>query len=154
MKNRLKAMTITELAIVIMIMVIIYSVVLPSWLQVFTRRVEGEARTIIADLSLVRQMALTYHRDYCVNFNDTIYTIYNDTGCGNATRQIKKVALTSYIVNPATPFNLTFYGYFNNSYVILSDGNSTTDQINITLQHVNRTKSFSIYEATGYAKLL
>jgi type II secretory pathway pseudopilin PulG len=84
---RNKTMTLVELVIVIIIVSMLSVAAAGSFTQVSGRRFKNEVQLIVADIALARELAMTRHQAYFVNFNivDDRYIVRNaNCACSNA----------------------------------------------------------------------
>lgn len=141
-------MTLVETVVVIAITVILAGVLLTSYANIITRNVEADARRIVSDLGWVRQLAVSTHTDYCIRFNANDYQIYTNT-CGVSANLMKRQNLDVPIINPGTPFDLTY----SSPRGTASSSASVSNVLTITLTRDNRTKNVLVFENTGYVKM-
>lgn len=154
MLRNIRGVTLIEMAIVIVIMVVIYTIALPSSLKSFSLRAEGEVRKIISDFAMVQEMAVTRRRAYCMRFNSTHYQVFNATTCGNPSKVIKTEPLLSLITSPSSSFNITFYPLRDVNDYMVSTTFSSFNYVTITLKHVQSSNSIRIYRQTGYVRYM
>jgi type II secretory pathway pseudopilin PulG len=156
-------MTLTELAVVIAIIVIISAVAVFSSLQMFTSTTSAEVRQIAGDMMAIRQTAINDHQNYCVSFNAFNYTIYNNSCPGLAANLTERRAISSSFVafyNTAatpdrwdpisTPINITFNAFSSTTFggTIGCPGAATT--CNVTIHYGEEGKTINFNEDTGY----
>jgi len=73
------AMTLVELVVVIIIVSVLSVVTVSSFSQIGGRKFKNEVQVILSDLSLARELAVTQHQAYCVNFSvaNATYAVCN-----------------------------------------------------------------------------
>lgn len=131
-----RALTLVELLVSLAIVAVIGSVVLVAFSLVERRRLETAARNLMADFWSIRQMAVTRHQNYTVNFdkaNDT-YTITD--GSGNIVKPTQRLQVD---ITTTCPDTLTFQS---------PQGKPSTDNI-IRLEHQGRRREITVYAQTG-----
>jgi hypothetical protein len=130
---------------------------------VFTKQTAGDVRTVAADLAWARDSAVAKNSDYCVRFYDTYYEIFNSTTCGTAANRVKNTSLVSFVsrsngfgqwTDPITsPIEIVFYTASSTriaGQALCPSGS----YCNITLSHVNNWKNVTVFEDTGYLKII
>jgi len=147
-----------EMSIVLAITAIISAVVLTSDVLLFSRRLDGEAREMVATLRWAREQAASSNSDYCVRFfNDhhNYAVCQGACGCASPVRRrniISEIDPNSSIVT----FSLTFRKFDLVSATNRFGGTATsgTAQVNggwtLPLEHGDKTRNVRILGLTGY----
>jgi len=148
-----RAFSFIEMLIVIVIISIVSSVTLISYEQVFSRNVEFEAKKIVNDIVLSREIALAQRKDLCIRFNAGFYDIFENS-CG--ANFLRRENIESTITAPSLPFDIIWNKV--ESFPLKMGGAATsTASVNgellLTLIQRGKSKSIRIFEDTGYAKI-
>lgn len=156
MLKKQKAFTLIETVIVLLVTSIIVAASFTSIHSMNALNLDADARKIVSDLWLVREVAATSHTDYCIRFNRNSYTIYKNNCGGAGSDFFKQESLTSVVNAPPVPFNLMWYG--PNSLPFRLGGTayspaSLNNQLSIVLSLAGRSRTIQISELTGYVKL-
>ena len=135
--------TFIELIVVVMIIGIVTAASLVSFAILTPKKLEADARRIVDDLCWAREMAVTKHANYIVDFDiiNERYDIYEGSITSNnlLKRQVLEVDLVSITPVPA---RLTF------AYPL---GTSQSKQINLNYQ--GKSRQVTVLEETGYVKM-
>lgn len=137
---RAKGFTLIELIAVIAIVAVMSGLSLASFSTLSGDRITANARKIVSDLCWVRQLAVTTHQNYVVDFTAANYAIYR--GSVSPSNQVKAQTLHAGITLSAAPSQLTF-----------SFPQGTTQNGNIGLSFQGKTKTVVTFANTGYAKI-
>jgi len=156
MLKRQKAVTLIEMTIVLLIMGIIVAAGSISIPSMNSMNLDADARKIVSDLWLVREVAATSHTDYCIRFNRNSYTIYKNNCGGLGSDFFKQESLTSTVNASTVPFDLMWYGFnslpFRLGGMAFSPA-SFSNQLTMVLSLNGHFQTIQTYELTGYVKL-
>lgn len=138
--SRAKGFTLIELIAVIAIVAVVSGLSLASFSTLSGDRLTADARKIASDLCWVRQLTVTTHQNYVVDFAATNYAIYRGSIAPN--NQIKTQNLYTGITLSAAPTQLTF-----------SFPRGTAQNGSIALSFQGKTKTVVTFANTGYVKI-
>lgn len=107
------------------------------------RNIESQARKLVSDLSLAREMSVAGHENIIVNFDLTnkAYFLYRNTIAEANFIDRKVLQVDSITVNPM-PSTIEFY---------YPKGN-TLENKQVVLNYKNRSKQITVFSDTGYVK--
>ncbi len=107
------------------------------------RNLESQARKLVSDLSLAREMSVAGHENIIVDFNLTSknYFLYRNAVAEANLIDRKALEVDSITVNPA-PENIEFY---------YPKGN-TLENKQIVLNYKGKSKQITVFSDTGYVK--
>lgn len=146
MKRR--AFTLVEMIIGIAIITILSGIILVSFSLTNRRRLEVEARNLLADLQWAREMSFTRHLNYTVTFNRTNDTyVIADSG-GIQVRPLKEMAVDI----TSSPDSLTFKFPSGSPPVVVTTVNAPSPDI-IRLELNGQIREIRVYEETGFLEL-
>lgn len=133
--------TLIELITVVAIIGIVTALSMVSFASLIGNRLEADARKIVGDLCWARQMAVTKHQDYIVDFDTVngIYTLYRQAV--NINNQVKYERLT-VTLSSVVPAQLIF-----------TFPKGTAQNAQIDLSYNGKTKQVVVFQNTGYAKV-
>lgn len=156
MLKKQKAFTLIETTVVLLVTGIIVAASFVSIPSTKSMSLDADARKIVSDLWLVREVAASSHTDYCIRFERNSYTIYKNSCNPVIGVFFKQESLTSTVSPPAVPFDLMWYGF--NSLPFRLGGMafslaSSNNQLSIVLSLNGRSRTIQIFELTGYVKL-
>ncbi|MFH1768623.1 MAG: hypothetical protein ABH858_05650 [Candidatus Omnitrophota bacterium] len=148
------------MVVVIVIIAVIIASFITAFATVNSTKLEAQARKIVSDLYLARELALANNIDYCINFDFNANTnrYYYETyqGACLAGTLIGWDNLPPYVSFsvPAVPFTLTFYTFddFQMGGQASSPA-SINSQLAITLNQDSAYKTVRVFEDTGYVKI-
>ena len=157
-----KTFTMVEMMVVFTIMAVLTTGAVVSFGMLTTKRVEKDARMLIADLNWARGKAVTEHIHYGINFdfvsNNYQYTIYKSPN-GNVSdfttaNELKKTTLSSKIKLFLLPGNLEVLPTTPNSFWFYSPVMSerSSDYVKIELYIDTVLKYVIVYDKTGFIK--
>ena len=152
--NKKKTFTMIEMMVVLVIMAVLTTGAVVSFGMLTPKRVEKDARMLIANLNWAREKAMNTHIHYGINFDDANkeYTIYESPNASAAldftiVNQKKIVSLESNIsLTPSGSPNLWFYS----PAIEERSSNSLT----IILDKDTAVKNVVIFNETGFVKIL
>lgn len=158
LRKYIKGITLTEMAVVLTIIGVIFAVTLLSDMLLFSRRLQAETYKIVTDLAWARQMSAKADNDYCVRFSSGSYTIREGSGSCTSGTILREAYFVSDLDSPSTPFAVTFHDFNRVSGSITIGGTMSnslgyTSWISIRLSHGHNDKEIRIYTKTGYIRL-
>jgi len=143
------AFTLIEIIVVVAVIAVISATVIISFPSLVPRRLEADARKIVADIRWARQMAITRHMNYAVSFdpNRKEYSIYmtpsGALGELTAANLVKKGVLQVSLNLLST--NLWIYSPQGSFYFYGRD--------NIPLSSQGKSKQIKVFPTTGYVRI-
>ena len=155
MLKKQKAVTLIEMTVVLLITGIIAAAGFVSAPSTRSMNLDADARKIVSDFWLVREVAATSRTDYCVRFNKNSYTISKNSCDAGMGVFFKQESLSSTIDAPAAPFDLMWYGLNSSPFRLAGmaySSASSNNQLNMALSVTGRTVTIQVYEQTGYVK--
>ncbi|MBI4846907.1 MAG: prepilin-type N-terminal cleavage/methylation domain-containing protein [Candidatus Omnitrophica bacterium] len=135
------ALSIIELVVVVAIIGIISASSLVSIDRSASLKLEGQTRMIVGDLTWARELAVSQHDDFIVQFDtaNESYIIYKGS-IGGTIYKNRKLEVDIVSVVPA-PEDISFY---------FPDGTSQSKQVNLSYR--GNTRQVNIFDETGYVK--
>ena len=132
-----------EMATVVMIIAILTAMAMVSYSSITPKRLEADTRGIVSSLCWAREMAVSKHNNYIVDFDTTngFYSIYEGSisPANLMKRQRLEVSITSVTPAPArVQFNYPF-------------GTAQDKQINLSYR--GGSKTITVFGNTGYVKM-
>lgn len=140
MKNKDCGFTLVELIAVIAIVAAVSGLALASFSTLSGDRLTADARKIASDLCWARQLAVTTHQNYVVDFSAANYSIYRGSVAPN--NQIKNQNLYTGVTLSAAPAQLTF-----------SFPQGTTQNGSIALSSQGKIRTVVTFANTGYVNI-
>ncbi len=152
---RKRALTLVEMIVGLSIIAIISGIVLVSFTLVDRRRLETEARNLLADLTWAREMAVAQHHNSIVDFDTSneLYVLYldrDDDSTPDTGEEIKRqrldvdlVSVTDFSGSPLSPPQRITFNYPNGV---------AQDRI-VNLRHGGRTRPIRVFGDTGFIRL-
>lgn len=139
----MRGFSIVEMAVVIMVIAMLTALGMISFSSVIPKRLEAEARKIVSDLCYAREMAVSKHNNYIVDFDITneFYTVYEGSINPNNLIERQKLEIDLVSVTPL-PNRIQF----NYPFGIAEDKQ-------IDLNYRGKTKRITVFGNTGYVKM-
>lgn len=138
-----KGFTVIEVLIIVIIVGLLSGIAMLSASLIFSRQLDSDARKLLADISWVREMAVSKHNSYTITINTSneSYTITDAGGIAIKPTQRLKSDITG------APSTITFQAPLGT--ITLNPAGSSL----ITLTHNAKQKQIRLYTETGYAKI-
>jgi Tfp pilus assembly protein FimT len=164
----IKGYTIIELAVVLVIIILIYSSVSVSSMYLFPQHAKADVKQIISDFIWARIRAVSNQTSSCFAFNDPsvasyTYAIYNGT-CGSGGAMINNSSLSSFVCSPDIDscIAVATAGAFNISVNNMSASPSGIagtfslpsglSQMRINVKFINSTEGILLFNSTGFVR--
>jgi len=147
--NRKKAITLAELIVSIAILLILSSGVVVSFSIAEGKRLEGAARSLVAQLKWARSQALSQDEQYVVEFDTSAekYTICKDSITRNGSCDSGEEVASG-------PIEVNLVSFTGNKVIFYPPwGTADADKTGV-LQNGTKQKTISVYQDTGYIEVV
>jgi prepilin-type N-terminal cleavage/methylation domain-containing protein len=155
-----KAFTLVELMVSLTIIAIVTAmIIVSSGSMKGSVTADVEARKIVDDLVMFREMAVAKYKDYCIRFNSNDYVIYQNA-CVPAIVHgdfLKQEKISATISSPAVPFEVIFFQFRPPPTYRLGgtafSAVSVNNELMINLNYQGNSKIVRLFQDTGYVKV-